>query len=72
MDGSPGKWLLIAGLAIAALGALLMLLPNGLGWFGRLPGDIELRGERTRLWLPLTSMIVVSLVLTVLLNLFRR
>jgi hypothetical protein len=44
----------------------------GLAWFGRLPGDLRFEGERTRFYLPITSMVVVSVILTVVLNLARR
>ena len=42
------------------------------GWFGRLPGDIRIGDEYRSFFFPITSMIVVSLVLTLLLNLFFR
>lgn len=65
------------GLAIVAVGAVLvvvgLLMASGaLGWFGRLPGDIRIEGERTRVYVPFTSMLLLSIVLTVLLALLRR
>lgn len=69
-----------AGNVLIALGVALVLvglLPRfGLfGWFGRLPGDIRIEGERTSVFIPITSMIVVSVVgsllLTVVSRLFR-
>lgn len=67
-----GKVLVIVGLALAALGALLWLAPNALGWFGRLPGDIRIEREHTRVYIPLASMLLISLILTLLMNLLRR
>jgi len=67
-----GRWLILAGLALAAAGAVLHYAPWLVRWFGRLPGDIRIETERVRLYVPLVSMLLVSLVLTVLLNLFRR
>jgi hypothetical protein len=71
------KTLIAIGLAILALGILLYVapgaLPKAFGWFGRLPGDIDIERGNTRFFFPLTSMILVSLVLTIIVNLlFRR
>jgi hypothetical protein len=65
------------GLVLVGLGAGLAVLGllvhwGGLSWFGRLPGDIRYESESTRIFIPLTSMILVSIVLTLLLNLLRR
>jgi hypothetical protein len=66
------KVLIGIGLAVLALGILLHFAPGALSWFGRLPGDINIDRGNTRFFFPLTSMIVVSIVLTVILNLFFR
>ena len=66
-----GKILLIAGLLIAAAGAVLMLAPK-IPWLGRLPGDIHLRGKNWSFHFPIVTSIVVSIVLTILFNLFSR
>jgi hypothetical protein len=63
-----GKWLLLIGLAIAALGALIML---GLPFF-RLPGDVVVRRGHFTLYFPIVTSIVLSVILTLLLALFRR
>ncbi len=65
------------GLIIILLGALviiagLVIWAGGLSWFGRLPGDIRIEGENTRVYIPLASMLVVSVILTVLVNLIGR
>jgi hypothetical protein len=65
-----GKILVILGLVLVALGALITWAPGLLGWFGHLPGDIRIETENGVIFIPITSMIVVSLVLTVLGNLF--
>lgn len=69
---NPGKALLIAGLVIAALGALLWRVPGLFSWFGRLPGDIHVERGNTSFHFPVVTMIVVSIILTILLNLFLR
>jgi len=67
-----GRWLIIAGLAIAAIGILLHYAPGLFHWFGRLPGDIRIESENGRFYFPITSMLVVSAVLSLALFLLRR
>lgn len=61
---------MVIGLGVAGLG--LLVWTGAFNWFGRLPGDLRLGGDRTRVFIPITSMIVVSVVLTVLVNLVTR
>ncbi len=67
-----GKLFILLGIILLILGLILTLAPQLLSWFGRLPGDIRIEGERGSFFLPLTSMILVSLVLTLLINLLQR
>jgi hypothetical protein len=65
-----GRILLIVGLVLVVIGGLAALgvrLP-----FGRLPGDIAIEGERGGIYIPIVTAIVISVVLTILLNLFPR
>jgi len=63
-----GKLLVLIGLAIAALGLLMMLgLP-----LGRLPGDIAVRRGNFSFYFPLATSIILSILLTLIFNLFRR
>ena len=63
-----GKALVIIRLAIAAIGAVVMLgLP-----LGRLPGDFAVRRGNLSFYFPLTTSVVLSIVLTLLLAWFRR
>lgn len=67
-----GKLLIWLGAAILVLGLVIRYAPGLVGWFGKLPGDIDISREGTRIFIPITSMIIVSLVLTLILNLFFR
>lgn len=70
MSPEIGRILLIVGLVVAGIGLLAVLgvrIP-----FGNLPGDIRIEGERGGIFIPLASMIIISLILTVLLNIFLR
>lgn len=64
-----GNVLMIVGAAVLVVGALIRFVPGLFGWFGHLPGDIDIRGDNSRVFIPITSMIVVSVVLTVIVNL---
>ncbi|WP_028240077.1 DUF2905 domain-containing protein [Stutzerimonas azotifigens] len=67
-----GKWLMIVGAAVLLLGVALHFVPGLFGWFGKLPGDIRIESGRSRVFIPITSMLLISIVASVLLNLFRR
>ncbi|MGM0570637.1 DUF2905 domain-containing protein [Marinobacter sp.] len=66
------RWFIIAGIVLLIIGLILHFAPGLVQWFGKLPGDLHWRSERTQVFVPITSMIVVSIVLTILLNLFNR
>jgi hypothetical protein len=70
MSPELGRFLLLIGVVLVVVGGLAALgvrLP-----FGRLPGDIAITGDRGGIYIPLGSMLVLSLLLTVLFNLFLR
>jgi len=66
------RWLMIAGALLLMLGAIMHLAPWLLSWFGKLPGDIRIESERVKVFIPITSMIIVSVVLTIIINIFKR
>ena len=70
MDGI-GKTLLFVGIAIALLGLILTLGPK-IPFIGRLPGDIVFRRGDSAFYFPLATSILISIVLTVLLNIAFR
>lgn len=67
-----GKYLLIGGAGLAALGAVMLYAPWLLSWFGKLPGDIRVEGEKTFVFVPVTSMIVLGVALSLLSWLFGK
>jgi len=67
-----GKVLILIGLALLVIGALLHWYPNLFSWFGRLPGDIRVERESGGFYFPIVSMLIVSIALTILVNLFFR
>ncbi|MEF8817539.1 MAG: DUF2905 domain-containing protein [Salinibacter sp.] len=72
MDATPlGRGLIYLGVGLALLGGLVMLLGQVLD-LGNLPGDLVYRGDNVRVYVPIATMIVLSVVLTLLVNLALR
>lgn len=64
------KLFIILGLVILGIGLILNYAPWLLNWFGHLPGDIRIQNEKSNIFIPITSMLVISIVLSILINLF--
>lgn len=69
---SAGKILIFLGLVITAVGLVLNYAPWLINWFGRLPGDIRVEDENKFVFFPITSMLIISIVLSLIVNLFLR
>jgi hypothetical protein len=67
---TAGPLIVVLGLAIAAIG--LLVWSGGLSWFGRLPGDIRLERESVRIYIPIVSMLILSVVLSFIVYLLNR
>jgi TctA family transporter len=70
VGNQTGTLLILVGLGVAAIGALVYV--GAFRWFGHLPGDIRIETENTKVFVPITSMIIVSLALTLIANIARR
>lgn len=66
-----GRSLIIIGLLLVVLGVVISLAPR-IPWLGKLPGDIFVKREHVSFYMPLTTSLLLSLVLSLLLWLFRR
>jgi hypothetical protein len=69
--GDLGRTLLFLGLGLAVVGGLLML-GGRIPGLGRLPGDIVYRKGGFTFYFPLVTCLLLSLLLTILLSIFRR
>lgn len=70
MSPELGRVLLVVGFILVVVGGLAALgvrLP-----FGRLPGDIAIEGDRGGIYIPIATMIIISVVLTILVNMIVR
>ena len=70
MNRQVGLFVVIAGAGLVIIG--LLIYSGALSWFGRLPGDIRYEGENTRVYIPIVSMLLASVVLSVLFYVLRR
>jgi Zn-dependent protease with chaperone function len=66
-----GRLLIVGGVVIAVVGLVLVLAPN-IPFLGRLPGDIRIENENTRVFIPLGTMLLLSIIATIVLNLISR
>ena len=70
MNRSAGLILIVLGVGVVVVG--LLAYTGALSWFGRLPGDIRYESDSVRAYVPIVSMLIVSVVLSLLLYLLRR
>ena len=70
MNRSAGLFVVIAGVAVILFG--LLIYSGALSWFGRLPGDIRHESDNLRVYVPIVSMLIISIVLSLLFYLLRR
>ncbi|HEX8461769.1 MAG TPA: DUF2905 domain-containing protein [Segetibacter sp.] len=72
MNQQSGKYIILIGVAIVAVGILIYFFHNKLHWLGRLPGDIRVEKENFKLYFPITTMILLSLLLTIIVNIVKK
>lgn len=70
MNRGIGILVIVGGVCLTLVGFLIY--SGGLSWFGKLPGDIRYEGEHTQVYIPLVSMLIVSLALSLIFYLLRR
>ncbi|MBK8347163.1 MAG: DUF2905 domain-containing protein [Saprospiraceae bacterium] len=67
-----GKWVILAGVFITLAGIIWYFLGDKLSFIGHLPGDIRIEKENFRFYFPLTTMILISLIINIILKLIRH
>jgi H+/Cl- antiporter ClcA len=72
MNAETGKWIILTGIIIIVVGAVIYFFHDKLHWLGRLPGDIRVEKGNTRFYFPVTTLIIISVLLTVIVNLIKR
>jgi hypothetical protein len=72
MDQNTGKYIIVFGVLIVVIGLVIYFFHDKLHWFGRLPGDIRVERENFRFYFPITTMILVSLLITLIVNILKK
>lgn len=67
-----GKTVVIIGILVVVAGIVIWLLGDKLRWLGRLPGDIRIERESFRFYMPVTTMILASIIISAMLWLIRQ
>jgi hypothetical protein len=67
-----GKYLLAIGILLIIAGLIFYFFGNKFTWLGRLPGDIRVEKENCRLYFPITTMIILSVLISLILYLIRK
>jgi len=68
----PGKTLIIIGVILVIAGLIIYFAGDRLNWIGHLPGDIRIEKENSRFYFPITTMILLSALLTLILWIIRK
>jgi hypothetical protein len=72
MNSETGKILIWTGAILLGCGLLIYFFHDKLTWIGRLPGDIRIERGNTKIYFPITTMILFSLILSVIIRLIRK
>ena len=67
-----GKYIVLTGLIIVVVGVVVWLAGDKLRWLGHLPGDIHIDTENVKVFIPITTMILISIVFSAILWIIRR
>ena len=70
MNRSVGLFVIVGGACLVAIGFLIY--SGGFNWFGKLPGDVHYESDRVSVYVPIVSMLIVSLALSVIFYLIRK
>lgn len=66
------KMLLVTGIGISLVALILMYVPGILGWFGNLPGDVNYKNEKVSVFIPITSMLLLSVIFSLIMYFLKR
>jgi hypothetical protein len=72
MQQHVGRILIYCGALLLFLGILIFFFGEKFSWFGHLPGDIRIERPTIKIYIPIATMILVSVILTLLINFLRK
>jgi len=70
MNRILGLWIAAGGICLIAIG--LLVYSGGFNWFGKLPGDIHYESDRVAVYIPVVSLLIVSLALSLIFYFVRK
>ena len=66
-----GKWIIVLGGILIIIGIIVFFAGDKMSWIGRLPGDIRIENKNTRIYIPIMTMIIFSILLSLVMYLIR-
>ncbi len=72
MNSEIGKWLVIAGIIAVVAGIIIYFFHDKLNWIGHLPGDINFKKDNVRFYFPITTLIIINLIIFIIIYILRR
>lgn len=72
MNASTGKIVMIIGAGILLIGVVIYFFGDKFTWLGNLPGDIRIEKQNLKIYIPITSMILISIVITLIMRILRK
>ena len=72
MNNTTGKYIIVIGAIIIVVGVIIYFFHDKLNWVGKLPGDISVEKENFKFYFPITTMILLSVAVTLIVNLIRK
>ncbi len=72
MNVQLGKWVIIIGVTLTIFGIVTYFFSDWLNWLGKLPGDFRYENKNVKIYVPLTSMVLVSLIISLLIRVLQK
>jgi uncharacterized membrane protein HdeD (DUF308 family) len=72
MNSETGKYIIFIGAIILVAGIIIYFFHDKMHWLGRLPGDIRIEKGNFRFYFPITTMILLSLLISIILRIIRK
>ena len=67
-----GKIIIISGIIIVVIGLIIYFFGNFFAWFGNLPGDIKIKKEKYSFFMPITTMIIISIIFSLIIYVIKK
>ncbi len=72
MSTETAKWIMLAGGILFVTGVIIYFFHDKLHFIGRLPGDIRIEKENFRFYFPITTMLLISVLINILVKIIKR